>query len=94
MAFNPGDIVKIVGMQDTLGRPTNEFGGNGGFATVQGTSFHPQSGNVWVFVKSHVQGPIYQLPAANIQATTSSNPPLPLPGVQPGFQTPGHHRTA
>jgi hypothetical protein len=91
MAFNPGDIVKIVGMQDYRGNPTNEFGGNGGLGTVQGVSFHPQSSTQWVHVKCLNGGPIFQLPAANVQAAVNPNPALPLPGVLSYWSKPNHH---
>jgi len=62
MAFNPGDIVRIVGMQDTLGRPTNEFGGNGGLGTVQGVRLPPQLGEPVGF---------HQVPRPGARSTSS-----------------------
>jgi hypothetical protein len=96
--YNPGDTVRIIGMPNSqhaggtvLG---SDFGGNGGLGSVQGQSWYPNTNaaNQFVYVKCGANGPVYQLPAANVTPAPGAITVTPLPGALP-WNAPGHHIT-
>jgi hypothetical protein len=97
--FSPGDTVRVINMPiDSFAGSSNagsnpNFGGNGDIGTVQGQSFYPNTNvaNQFVHVKFTTLGPVFQLPAANVQEAPGALTVQPLPGLVPGWSIPGHH---
>jgi hypothetical protein len=88
MAVAIGTTVRLVGLPADHGALCN-----GNHAVVQGASAY--LGTTYYWVKTHLGAQaIFQVPAANVTTTNVTTPPLPLPGVQSGYTTPGHHSAA
>jgi hypothetical protein len=88
MAIAPGTTVTFTGLPKD-----HPALANGGHAVVQAAS--ALNGTTFYWIKTHLGAQaIFQVAAANVLTTGVMIPPLPLPGVQPGYTIPSHHSTA
>jgi hypothetical protein len=88
MAIAPGTTVTFTGLPKD-----HPVLCNGNHGVVQASS--ALLGTTYYWIKTHLGAQaIFQVPAANVLTTGVMIPPLPLPGVQPGYQVPSHHSAA
>jgi hypothetical protein len=67
---------------------------NSDHGVIQAASVN-QTGGLVYYIKSHAGAQaIFSVPATNVLVHPSPNPPLPLPGVQSGYQIPSTHTAA